>query len=90
MNLRVVVFAAALVLSGCAPKVYVIDRQTVLEEEAAGHWPDFEKELLKKAKAAGPTLFSETPMSARRARLYNVLNGSTVVSDEPAKEVKKK
>ena len=66
---------AVILCAGCTPKIYVVDRQSVLEDEAAGRWPDFEKELIEKAKARGPTAFAKTPMNARRARLYNVLNG---------------
>lgn len=82
---RIFLLALSLAVSGCMSKVYVIDRQTVLEEEAAGHWPDFEKELLKKAKAQGPTPFAKTPMSARRARLYNVLNGAPLTESDVKK-----
>lgn len=60
----------------CAPKVYVIDRQTVLEEEAAGEWPEFDKDLLKKNSSAGAIPLGTAPLNARRARLYNVLNGN--------------
>lgn len=66
------------VSAACTPKVYVIDRQTVLEEEAAGHWPQFEKDVLAGAKTAGPTPFPKIPPGSRRARLYNVLNGQVV------------
>lgn len=66
------------VLVACTPKVYVIDRQTVLEEEAAGHWPQFEKDVLAGAKTAGPTPFPKIPPGTRRARLYNVLNGQVI------------
>lgn len=68
---------------GCAPKIYVIDRQTILEEEAAGEWPQFEKDLITKSRAEGPTPFSKVPVNASRARLYNVLNGE-LVSEAPA------
>lgn len=60
---------------GCSPKVYVIDNQTVLEEEAAGQWPQFEKQIIDKAKAKGPTPISQVPLDAHRERLYNVMNG---------------
>lgn len=60
---------------GCSPKIYVIDRQTVFETEAAGRWPEFEKELLARGKAAGPTPFTAVPADERRAKLLNVLNG---------------
>ena len=68
--------------TACAPKIYVVDRQTVLEEEAAGEWPQFEKDLVRKSKAQGPTPFTKTPMNASRSRLYNVLNGE--VTSQPA------
>jgi len=64
-----------LLFTGCAPKIYVIDRQTVFEEEAAGQWPQFDQEILSKSKATGPTPFPKTPVNARKQRLYNVLNG---------------
>lgn len=67
--------SAILVLSACSPKVYLIDRQTVLEDEAAGEWPKFENDLLDKAKAKGPTPFAKTENNERKERLYNVLNG---------------
>ena len=67
-------------LPACTPKIYVIDRQTVLEEEAAGHWPQFEKDVVTKAKAEGPTPFLKTPFNARREKLLNVLNGELASS----------
>lgn len=62
-------------LSGCAPKIYIIDRQTVLEQEAAGHWPEFEKEMFEKGVANGPTPFGKAQDDSRRAKLLTILNG---------------
>jgi hypothetical protein len=62
-------------LAACSPKFYLNDRQTVLEEEAAGEWPDFEKALLERSKATGPTPFVKTENSTKRNKLYQVLNG---------------
>lgn len=62
-------------LTSCTAKVYVIDRHTIMEDEAAGEWPNFEKDLLTNAKEMGPMPFSKTELSARKGRLYNVLNG---------------
>jgi hypothetical protein len=73
--MKFIILIAMLVLTACAPKVYVVDRQTILEEDAAGEWPQFEKELLSKSKSAGPVPFSRVPLNESRARLYNVLNG---------------
>ena len=63
---------------GCSPKFYIIDRQTMLEDEAAAEWPDFEKDLLDRTEAQGPTPFATEASSAsetRKGRLYKVLNG---------------
>jgi len=69
------VAAALSLFTACAPKIYVIDRQTVLEEEAAGHWPEFDKEVIGGAKTSGPTPFPKVPPNARRDKLYSILNG---------------
>jgi hypothetical protein len=61
----------------CTPKVYVIDRQTVLQESAAGEWPQFEKTLVPQIKQKSPTKFSKSSPAEdeRGKRLYRVLNG---------------
>jgi hypothetical protein len=69
---------AALYLSSCAPQIYVVDRHTIMEEEAAGEWPDVEKEWMGQAKAQGPVRFPKTPESEKKKRLYNTLNGELV------------
>jgi len=63
---------------GCSPKFYVIDRQTALEEEAAGEWPDFEAQALKHSEAATPAPLAKTPVNESKERLYRVLNGDIV------------
>ncbi len=68
------------ILVACSPKVYLIDNQTVLEEEAAGAWPQFEKQILDKAKAKGPAPVSQIPPDKHRQRLYNVMNGEMPVT----------
>lgn len=68
--------SVAMFAVSCAPKIYVVDRQTVLEEEAAGSWPDFEKQVIEGSKTSGPTPFKKVPQSEQRAKLYNILNGS--------------
>ena len=47
--------SAIMNLIGCAPQIYLLDRQTVLEDEAAGEWPQFEKDLVLKSAAQDPT-----------------------------------
>ena len=66
---------AALAFNACTAKIYVQDRHTIMEEEAAGEWPDFEKEIVDKSKEEGPTALQKTDISEKKKRLYNVLNG---------------
>ncbi len=70
----------------CSPKIYLIDRQTVMEDEAAGEWPDFEKDLLDKSKALGPIPFAKTANTARKDHLYRVLNGELTYSNSTQKK----
>ena len=51
-----VVSLGLLLLPACAPKIYVIDRPTLMEEESGGDWPDLQQNIsarmLKKSPAA--------------------------------------
>lgn len=64
-------------LLSCSPKVYIIDRQTLLYEQAAGEWPEFEKSLLPKVIHKNPVRFSQSPANEneKSQRLYRVLQG---------------
>jgi len=77
MNTTWTCFSSVLLLLGlcsCSPKIYLVDRHTVLEEEAAGEWPDFEKDLLQKSAEFGPVQYPKTPITEEQKRLYRVLN----------------
>ena len=74
---------SGLALSACAPKIYLKDRHTVMEDEAAGEWPDFEKELIEKTQAASPAPLQKVELSAKKRRLYNVLNAELVSQERP-------
>jgi hypothetical protein len=71
---------------GCAPKFYIVDRQTVLEDEAAGEWPQFEKEIVAKSSAQGPTAFQKPDETEKKRRLFNVLNGEMVSKSSDSKK----
>jgi hypothetical protein len=74
----------------CTAKVYVIDRHTVMEDEAAGVWPEFDREISDKAKEPGPTAFQKADVNTKQKRLYNVLNGEMTTSPaKPASPTKK-
>jgi len=81
MNRLALLMFTVLCCSSCATiKIYQIDRQTVLEDEAAGEWPEFEKEILQKSEASTPTPFPVVAENSSRARLFNVLNGELTSS----------
>ena len=72
-----------LATTACVPKIYVIDRQTVLEDEAAGEWPQFEKRLVPQTQEKTPTASSDVQDSEKKQRIYRVLNGPVVgVTDD--------
>lgn len=67
----------------------VIDRHTLMEEEAAGEWPNFERELLDKSTQMGPTAFRKVEPTSKEKRLYNVLNGEPVSDHKSDKQAPK-
>lgn len=65
-----------LLLSGCSlspsVKMVLIDRHTVMESEAAGKWPQIEKQIhLNK----GPIPLADMNESKREEKAFKVLNG---------------
>ena len=74
--MKLITFTLVLLSIACSPKVYVIDRQTVLQEQAAGEWPEFDKSLLPQMKKKDPINFSTGSNSEneKTKRLYRVLN----------------
>lgn len=64
-------------LSGCVslPDVYLIDRHTVMEEEASGEWPQLESRFRQQAVKSGPTNLADEPLKQRKERAFQVLNG---------------
>ena len=47
-------------LTACIPDVYLIDRQTVLETQASGQWPELDRIFYEKAVSAGPAPLEKT------------------------------
>ena len=74
-------------LSGCVnlPDVYLIDRHTVMEEEASGEWPELEARFRQQAVKSGPTNLAKETTERRRERAFRMLNGEFTVTgnDEP-------
>lgn len=62
-----------LALVACAPKIYVIERTTVLEEEAAGGWPELETRWKKVAVKTAPQAVKTEEASEKQRRLTRSL-----------------
>ena len=73
-------------LSACVslPDVYLIDRHTVMEEEASGEWPELESRFRQQAVKSGPTNLAEETVERRRERAFRVLNGEFPVAKNVA------
>ncbi len=74
---RLGIIVAAISMSSCIslPDVYLIDRQTVMEAEASGEWPQLEERFTHTTPKTGPTDLATEPSSKRRDRAFRVLNG---------------
>lgn len=80
----VALLTISLTLAGCislSPEVYLVDRHTVMESEAAGEWPAMEQRFIEAGRHAGPIPLAADPlMSTRRERAFRVLNGEFVTA----------
>ena len=56
----------------------LVDRHTVMEQEAAGEWPKLEQEFYDKAVRSGPVPLPRDADSKRKQRVYRILNGDLV------------
>lgn len=79
-----------MLISGCAivPPVYVIDRQTLMEQEASGDWPDFEESLLKDLRKPSVSMLGSEGKQEGERKLYNVLN-QDLAHQQDAKKAKR-
>lgn len=62
-----------LIFTACAPKVYVIDRTSILEEEAGGAWPDLETAWKAKRAHLQPEAEKSGDISTQQKRLTRTL-----------------
>jgi hypothetical protein len=72
--------------SGCAPTLYLIDRPTMLEEQAAGEWHDLEKATEIAILRSKPEALAPSMMGRGGERVLKALPGEPLVSPQSAKE----
>ncbi len=68
-------FIASLVLlaNACAPKVYLVDRQTVLEVQSSGDWPELDRAATASAMEPGPKALRKTSDTPDKRAALRVL-----------------
>ena len=64
----------------CAPKVYVIDRATILEEESGGDWPSVDEAQRKKLLKTSPAALRTTEGMGQKEKLTRILEPDESVS----------
>ncbi|MBF0300006.1 MAG: hypothetical protein HQK51_14880 [Oligoflexia bacterium] len=63
------------ILSACAPTIYFVDKESIMETEAAGNWPSFEEFTLQKTEKIGASFLAPVEEDIRTKRFNKVLNG---------------
>jgi hypothetical protein len=75
------VLSLAIISTACAPKFYVYERPTIMEEQASGEFPVIEKNMLSKTEAKGPMMTSKNKIAEiidenqKKKKTYRILNG---------------
>ncbi len=72
-------------LTSCVPDVYLIDRQTVLELEASGDWPELDKEFQKKQLSAGPLPLEKTEDAVEKRQIFTMTHADQEVKPTGSK-----
>lgn len=62
----------ALSASACIPDVYLIDRQTVLELEASGDWPELDQKFQAQTLTQGPVPLEETRDQVSGRKMFSM------------------
>jgi hypothetical protein len=69
-------------LAACAPKVYVIDRATILEEESGGEWPSVDEAQRKKLLKTSPSPQKTSDRSGQKEKLTRILEPDESVTTD--------
>lgn len=76
MNAAILFIFSILVFYGCvSPQVYIIDRQTMMEQEMSGEWPTLDKIMSEETQKIGPNFFPQIDDEKRQAQMKTILNG---------------
>ena len=78
---------AMLLAAACTPSVYIIDRPTRLEAEAAGEWPDLEEAMQVRSLSLEPQKLSASKKKIQSKKPYQIIAGEYSLS-KPATTTK--
>ena len=73
----------------CAPKFVFVDRPTIMEEVAAGAWPDLEANLLAKSMKKTASLVPKQKQDPESQESFQVLKGEFTHTERLKTEAKK-
>ena len=73
--MRVTLVLLAGLMTGCVSDIYLIDRQTVLENEASGEWPELDKKFQDASLKPGPISLEKTRDTVERRQIFSMTHG---------------
>ena len=83
--------ASFVMSTGCTPKVYIIDRPTLLEAEAAGEWPELEEAVELRSLSLKPQPLAASEKKVEQKKPYRIIAGEFQLSkaDQTKKSAEK-
>ncbi|MBC7530765.1 MAG: hypothetical protein H7318_04240 [Oligoflexus sp.] len=76
--LSLLALTSTLLLTACVPDIYLIDRQTVLELEASGQWPELDQKYKEAALKPGPAALEKTRDSIESRQIFSMTHDDKV------------
>ncbi len=68
----------SLATTACIPDIYLIDRQTVLELEASGQWPELDQKYKDAALKPGPSALEKTRATIESRQIFSMTHDDKV------------
>jgi hypothetical protein len=76
MKLSLITIVVA--LTACNPELYLIDRQTILELEASGDWPELDQKFKQEALRTGAVPLETTDDKAESRKVFSMTHGDQI------------
>ena len=72
------ILTVGLFVTACNPELYLIDRQTILELEASGEWPELDQKFKQEALRTGAIPLETTDDKAESRKVFSMTHGDQV------------